>query len=531
MPANYEIIRHVFDGGWATDFGQMAEVGIDQSGLVRVPFLAENRNNNFNLDGGTHKIGGTTRMNSTAAGHTPGDEVVGLYDYWKGTGGGSGAQKLVVHSGTVVQAADMDGNFSNIDTGLVDGVVPSYTTFDDLLIVSASTNTDVPAKYDQSSYDDLPDNGPDSTVPNFAFSEVHKNRLWAAGVTTLPSRLYYSAHVDPETWSGDSTGFIDIDPNDGDQITGLASHKDQLWVFKGPYKGSIHRIVGSAPTGGDSFGRQTFVRGIGASWHNAIFRFKDDIGFMWSDGSIHSLNATSAYGDFNEASLSRPINTWLRDHINGNRIKYVWAATDSVRGYVLFTIPIDSNTNNNHHLLMDYRFDPPRWAHWDAFTSGCVATVVDSGIPTLFDGSNDGYVRRLQQSAKSIDTLGAINSVTTMPFLNYGLPARKKVLSRAFVGVTPGGNYNMTLSWTRDNSATQTKDMGQGGSGALLNEFELDVDVLGGSEYMDRFTSLDDGGRFRSMSMGVSNAVAGEDLQIHNIGAVIERGTDDWENA
>ena len=75
---------------------------------------------------------------------------------------------------------------------------------------------------------------------------------------------------------------LDIDPGDGDRITGLVSHKNELWVFKGPHKGSIHRITG---TSNSDWARTTFIEGVGAVWQNSIFRFGDDIGFLWSDGS------------------------------------------------------------------------------------------------------------------------------------------------------------------------------------------------------------------------------------------------------
>jgi hypothetical protein len=525
MPSNKQVFRHVFGGGWATDFGEVAEVGIGQDGLISIPFMTENKNNFFELDGGVHKIGGTVRMNAAQA--AGGAEVIGLVDYWKGAGG-TPSRKIVMHAGTAVYAADLDGNFSDISSGegaLQDDVVPSYETFDDLLIIASDTASDVPFSYDQTTFQVL-----NAGAPNFAFSETHKNRLWAAGNKAAPSKLYYSAYVDPEDWSGEGSGSIDIDPNDGDSITGLASHKNDLWVFKGPYRGSIHRIVGSAPTGGDSFGRQTFVRGLGAVWHNTIFRFRDDLGFMWSDGSIHSLNATAAFGDFNETAISRPINGWLRTHVNGNRLKYAWAATDSVRGYVLFTLAVDTVQTNNHHLLMDYRFSPPRWAHWDSFTSGCLATVIDSGVPILFDGSNDGYVRRLQRSARNIDGTGPIVSRVDFPFLNYGDPGMMKQLERAAVGISPKGVYNLTFGWTRDNNAEQTFTQSQGGIGFLLGTDKLDTGVLGGSFFRDRFMSLEEGGEFRSISYSVRNGSVDQDLELHTLSTKFGPGAESWEN-
>lgn len=528
MPSLNQTFRIVFGGGWATDYGNVAEVEISAQGLIRVPYLLENLNNFFELDGGTHKIGGTTRMNDAQVGTSATQrEIIGLFDYWKGAGGSSVGQKIVIHVGTVTMAADLDGEFANINTGLVDDSIPCYETFDDLLIIASDSSSDVPQKWNQAGNT----SALHASAPNFSFCETHKNRLWGAGNLTSPSSLYYSSFVDPEDWTGAGSGEIKIDPNDGDGITGLASHKNDLWVFKGPYRGSIHRIVGSAPTGNDSFARQTFVRGIGAVWHNTIFRYRDDLGFMWVDGSVHSLAATAAFGDFNEAALSLPINTWLRDNVNGSRLKYAWSAEDSSRGYVLFTIPTGSSTTNNHHLLMDYRFNPPRWAHWDAFTSGSVATVVDSGVPTIFDGSNDGYVRRLQRSNRNIDSIFPIESKMEAPYIHLGIPHKKKYIERASLGLVPKSNADVTFSWTRDNLPEQTYTADQGAIGDKLSQtFILNSSVLGGSTFLDLFMALEEGGDFRSIKLGARNVDIDEDLEVHSIAVTVHAGADSGEN-
>jgi hypothetical protein len=525
MPSRNQTFRIVFGGGWATDFGNVAEVEITPQGLVRVPYLLENLNNFFELDGGTHKIGGTVRMNAVQV--ASGEEIIGLYDFWKGAGG-TASQKLVIHVGTDIMAADIDGEFASIAAAaFVNDSVPSYETFDDMLIIASDNTTDAPQKWTQAGNT----SALHASAPNFSFSETHKNRLWGAGDLTSPSSLYYSSFVDPEDWTGAGSGTIKIDPDDGDGITGLASHKNDLWVFKGPYKGSIHRIVGSAPTGGDSFARQTFVRGIGAVWHNTIFRYRDDLGFMWSDGSVHSLAATAAFGDFREASLSLPINNWIRDNINGNRMKYVWAATDSHRGYVLFTIPTGTSTFNNHHLLMDYRFDPPRWAHWDAFTSGCVAEVVDSGVQNLFDGSNDGFVRRLQQSNRNVDDLSEIESKMNTAWIHFGSPHKKKYIERSSLSLVPKSNADVTFTWNRDNLPEQTQTSGQGATGDRLDRnFILNSSVLGGANSLDLFMSLEEGGDFRAIKIGARNLNFNEDLEVHGFSATVHAGADSGEN-
>ena len=282
MPSKSLVLRHFFRGGWATDFGPTVDVSPDQSGKVDVPFLVDAQDCVFELDGGPHEIGGTTRVNSVAV--ASGAMVTGVYDYWRQGTAGSPTRRRVLHAGTVCMNDLDDGTFVNLFTGLQSGSVPAYATFNDLLVISSDSTTDVPRSWDQTTAQNLA-----GTPPRFSFSVAHKNRHWAAGVYTQPSRLYYSINVDPTDWTGAGSGSIDIDPQDGDMITGLASHKNELWVFKGPNKGSVHRITGSSPTGSDAFARTTFVKGLGACWHNAIFRLADDLGLVSHYGTVHSL--------------------------------------------------------------------------------------------------------------------------------------------------------------------------------------------------------------------------------------------------
>ena len=289
MPAaKTQTIRHLFQGGWATDFGPTVDVSPDQSGKVSIPFLVDAENCLFELDGGPHKMGGTSKLNSTAL--ASGAAVTGVYDYWKQGTAGSAVRKRILHAGTVCMNDNDDGTFVNLFTGLSSGSIPAYSTFNDLLIISSDSTVDVPRSWDQTTAQNLA-----GSPPRFSFSCTHKNRSWAAGVYANPSRLYYSANVNPEDWTGAGSGSIDIDLSDGDMITGLASHQDNLWVFKGPNKGSIHRITGSSPTGSDAFARVTFVRSLGAAWHNAIFPYSDDLGFVSQYGTVHSLSTTQNY--------------------------------------------------------------------------------------------------------------------------------------------------------------------------------------------------------------------------------------------
>src|SRR3990167_3092691 len=263
MPSFRPYIKHTFGGGWATDLGPSADVIPDQTGRVVVPFLTNAENVLYELDGGPHKSPGTTDVNSSAIGS--GAAVRGLYEYWRMGTSGTATQKRIAVASSIVYADAADGVFASIATGKATSAVWNFSTFDDILIIANDDTADVPMSYDNTTFQNLA-----GSPPNFAFSVKHHNYQFAAGVATAPSLLYYSNSLNPELWTGGTSGSISIDPDDGDEITGLISHKNELWVFKGPHKGSIHRITG---TSSSTWARETFVSGVGGVWCNSVFNY------------------------------------------------------------------------------------------------------------------------------------------------------------------------------------------------------------------------------------------------------------------
>lgn len=527
-------IRHLFGGGWSTDFGPTVDVSPDQSGKITIPFLVDAEDCLFELDGGPHKIGGASKVNASAL--ESGAEVTGVYDYWRQGTAGAPTRRRICHVGTKILADTDDASFTTtLGSGLESGKVPSYFTFDDLLIMSSDSTVDVPRSWDQTTAQNLA-----GSPPRFSFGVSHKNRAWAAGVYANPSRLYYSANTDPEDWVGSGSGSIDIDPNDGDMITGLVSHKDQLFVFKGPNKGSIHQITGSSPTGSDGFARKNFAKGIGAAWHNAIFAFGDDIGFVSQYGSVHSLSATANYGDFIEASLSRPINIGgIRATLNYNRLRNIWACTDHLSGIVFITASWDGSSTNNRCIAMDFRSAPEiiRWAKIPSYSASSLGLFVDTnGIRRVMSGGNDGFIRRLNVVDRSIDTTTGLAYKVTTPYMNYGDPMMMKTLGAGSIGIAPKGNYNFTFGWQRDGAAQQTLTVSQGGADVLgtaaSNQFTLDTSTLAGSQYVDRYHEFNEqGGEFRSVQFQVTDSANYQDIELHSITALVHRDAVNTENS
>lgn len=614
MPSARPVIRHRIAGGWGPDFGPTAEVDAS-TGVVSVPWLVNAENLLYKLDGGFRKVGGTTRLNSSAL--ESGAQVYGLFDYWRQGSAAVGTQKRIVHVGTTVQKDDADGSFSSILTGMTDAAIPSYAVYDDDLIIMSDAAADVPRSYDQSSASVLGTN-----TPNGSFGVTHKNRFWMAGVLTDSSRLYYSQPLPLGAggdWDGAEAGSIAIDPGDGDRITGLVSHKNELFVFKGPYHGSIHRIEGSSPSGLESsgasaFARRDYVKGIGSVNHNSIFKFRDDVGFVWSDGSVHSLNATPAFGDYIANSLSFPFNEWILERGNHDRLKFSWADTLVAQGIVVITLAVDTSTDNNILLIMDYRFmsleGAPRWSQIPSIGAACVANVIDAAsndTPSIFIGDNAGFIRRWNQPGRSINNTTEYTAKMTFPFLHYGAPMQTKILGNMGIGIQPFGSVDTTVAWTRDDNTQQTQTVAQGGGDVLAsgigtgsitafadagsgnvtvtsashgnangteisirgttsyngrfevansatntftiiaafvaddatgdwqtateaNFFLLGVSSLGGSQFVDRFLDIEQGGEFRSIQFEVQQSGVNQDLEMHSLTAEINPGALSTEN-
>lgn len=519
-------IKHIVNGGWKPDAPQTVDVTPDQANRVFVPHLIAAENILYQLDGGVRKAFGTTAL--MAALSETNVNVKGLYDFWRSVGANP-QQHRILHLDDAIYKDDGDESFATIKTGLTNDAVPNYSQFDDLLIISSDASADVPFSWDGTTFQNLA-----GSPPNFAFSTVHSAHVFAAGVDANPSTLYYSVPNDPEDWTGAGSGSIQIDPNDGDRITGMISFKGNLIVFKGPYKGSIHIITGTSNT---DFARRPLQRGIGAVWQNAITPYRDDIAFMWSDGHIYTLGATASFGDFRLLTQltgggssfiqGRANGSGLSDFISGrvnfSKLRHVTMANNPALGALQVCIPIDSSSQPNFILHVDYRFEEPRmsaWFDYDGYT--CVALVIDpdsNDQPIFMYGGNDKRVWKGEQATRLNKGSEQITATLTMPHFDYASAETLKTFAFAGVGVRPLSDNNFTFGWTRDANAEQTVTLSQGGSDVLspaaANEFTLGTSTLGGGRYDVQWVDIHNGGQFRSISYRVSSTDG--DFEVDNV--------------
>jgi hypothetical protein len=76
-------------------------------------------------------------------------------------------------------------------------------------------------------------------------------------------------------------------------------------------------------------------------------------------------------------------------------------------GVILMTIPIDASTVPNCLLMMDYRFNPPRWAKWKDYNMVIsLAQAVDVSATfkrVILAGCTGGFLRTITSATRAID--------------------------------------------------------------------------------------------------------------------------------
>lgn len=172
-----------------------------------------------------------------------------------------------------------------------------FCSTEDAIILTDGINPAL--KYDGSS--DTLINGTGAPAdPKYGAS--HLNRLVLAGYSAKPYAISLSAPNTDTDFVG-ANGAIEI--NVGDDIVGLASHRDALYVF---CENSIHKLVGNTTS---NFQIQEVTGSIGCLSHDSIQEVGGDLIFLAPDG-FRSIAATERIGDIELGLLSKLIQPLVR---------------------------------------------------------------------------------------------------------------------------------------------------------------------------------------------------------------------------
>lgn len=248
---------------------------------------------------------------------------------------------------------------------------------------------------------------------NCKYLVYHLDKLWASGDTSQPGRIYSSGVdsnglPDPRNWDSDYTD--DVDPADGEQITGLGKIGPYLLVFK-----SRKTYVLIDP---QNRAYRPISSSIGCVAHRSIVEtargtmfLSDDLGVCITDGA-------------SVTPMSDPIDPFLNALLEDEAVDVEKAAGVYYDDSYWLSLPVDGT----NAITLQFSFVTDSW--WlHTCASNQYALLDPLGAPKLY--SAQPAAQRIEQAfnpASYEDASGTYESYWEGPFWAWGAPHMNKRL-------------------------------------------------------------------------------------------------------
>lgn len=253
-------------------------------------------------------------------------------------------------------------------SGSMAGADVNFTQLSDLAIMVASTEST--SKWDgvAASFSVLLGTPP----ANGKYICIWQNRVWIANTSAGKSRLHYSNVGLPEDWTtAGAAGFIDININDGDQITGIMPVGPALYVFKNR---TVYKIMGVTPT---TFSVQPIIGNRGCISPRSIVNMGPFVVYL-SQYGIHSVGDGGIDGFMNEA-IEGDIIDIPKTKVCGGKL----------RDLFVLCYDSDGDGQNDTAFALDARLGA--WQTWDNFKANVMVTKDDG---SLYSAGSDLVITR-----------------------------------------------------------------------------------------------------------------------------------------
>ena len=274
--------------------------------------------------------GAITKRTGLVTFSSPADTFTSLFAFEEGV------TFLVGAGSTKLYKVTTGGTASTIKTGLTANVPwefvqgPASGSQGPLF---GMNGTDTPQQWDGSASTTGDWTAASGSVPNGTMCVNWANSVWVSGVAAHSSRVYWSALGDPRTWP--STNVVDLDPNDGEPITGMG--------VVGPYLlvGKRHKlyVIYDAATGAN----RQISNSVGIASHRSVANGPPGTYFLAEDRGVYVTNGAKV------TALSDPIQPTIDGLVPGQKKV---AAGSFFQGHYYLSV-CDTGTTNNKTLDYD----------------------------------------------------------------------------------------------------------------------------------------------------------------------------------
>lgn len=476
------------------------------------PEMMVSPSRNINLhEGGRRKRGGTTKVNASA-GYGSG-QLMGGFDFQLPT---TSFQVVLGVNGSLYK-----NSTDTIKTGMSTANYPSFDVFENELYICDGDTT--PQTWDGSaaSTSNLTTPNGDWSGSNQPFQVIVHGRGASRRVFFLyASTAYYTSLGDGKVATGGTSGTIPIDTEDAVGLRGGVVWGERLILFgrRRAY------IVDDESTDRANWGYVAAQWTGGAAHWRLIVKTPNDLVVMADDGDIYSVSTAQQFGDYKQASLTRPafIDNYIRENVDMTQIEKFHALYDPTLRAVFFWVVRNGFSTVDTALV--YFIDRPVEEAWmihdnqnsaSGYKASCSFLVrTAAGTYTSYTGDYSGFVWKLNQATRSDDGSGYYGGFKTvnMPFDNARV---RKHFRRGYVVAKTQGNYNLQVNVWIDGEVEDSTTVSLSGTGGVLDVDLLDSFVLGGTEFLDRKFELGHYGR--RIQLEFYNSGAGQDFFVSQV--------------
>lgn len=254
------------------------------------------------------------------------------------------------------------------------------------------------------------------TVPSSAkYLLYHADRIWATG-TSNQGRVQYSGlsadavpAPDPRNW--DTDNYVDIEPQDGEPITGiqdvgpyiLVTKPRRSYVITDPVTGAWRQISNT----------------IGCAAHRSMVSTPQGTIFLSEDSGVCITDGSKV------EQIGLEIDPFIRQSATDNPTKLPFAAAFLWENSYYLSIPYGASTND---LLLQYDLDSKSW--WPhSINSNAFALLDPGGTPKLYSAyATSGRIHRAFAPDVYADSGAAYAGGTyhTSAYLPFGEPHLNK---------------------------------------------------------------------------------------------------------
>lgn len=367
----------------------------------------------------------------------------------------AGVNRLVFQVGAKVYSYDLSSHTeTEIKGSLSTTAIPCIRSYNPSNMIY--TNGDInPLKWDgnpastMSSLTGWPVTISSVTYEKPKYCEVFANRAVFAGFDAKPFNIVVSNQGDPTSYTvggiATDAGAFEV-PSQLGKITGMRAlrlsndNNDQVLIV-GCERG-MALITGYS---GTTFAMKDLTREYGLASNRSWIQLQNDLLF-WSTDGLRRFSQLVTNANLINASLTFNLQD-LVNRVSTSKFEKIFAVHHPATQEVQFWLPVDSDTNPAHAVVMNYNTRDPSSDSYEQLNpvfSTKDGVTVTSGIEysgTMYCGTSDGYLQTHYSGDTYDGTTIAWDFMT--PLISANSPTQN-ASSRKFVIITDGPAQQFT---------------------------------------------------------------------------------------